>query len=186
MKFKNILIILGSKANKQDIRSGVIVSICKAFGEKCKQNGIEVDFLDLPKERLDKLTEAKKKALQTRTENAEVIIFFFNTEFQSTPAMVQNFLEEVFEDGFAYKTHKKIIRPLLKKQAMVVCTTPFLGVDIFATGNILVNFWKKVIFRFCGFKGEVIVLDDLRGRSDKEMVSWKNKMEKIADNLSKK
>ncbi len=146
----------------------------------------QIDFLSFERESEIPQKASHNKAIATVQEkirHADELVFVYPVWWGGMPAILKNFIDNVFVSGFAYdfdeqgKLHK-----LMKGK----------GIRIFMSGNsdskyylILKPFYHflfgKVIFGFCGFS--VLSIDILTSkfkRSEKELETFLQKVEKRA------
>jgi len=189
-----VMVILANPASETDQRSNLINNLCKTYSEACQNTGLEVDFLDLYKDEefdpVHNLDERDTKVLeyQIRLRKAQMIVFFHPVWWQSVPALLKGFLDKVLISGFGYRYSNKVVQGLLEdKQAIVVATSEQPVWQLrYIYGNILENFWQKVVLGYCGVKSKIFVFGNFRSVPDSEIEKWHKKMENLAKKINTK
>ena len=193
MTINKILAILASPTDAQDKRLNEITKLFNAFCQKSAQKGVKVDIIDLYDEdefnAADYLDSDNSKVIeyQFRIKNADLVVIFHPVIFDSVPAILKGFLDNIMTNGFAYKIENKIsIGALTDKELLVVAfdeNSAFQSKYIF--GNQLSNFWKKTLSHNCGFKKTNLeVFYSYRSNSEINVAKWDNKIEKIANKIN--
>jgi putative NADPH-quinone reductase len=193
MTINKILAILASPTDEQDKRLNEITKAFSIFCQKCVQKGVKIDTIDLYEEdefdSADYLDSDNSKVLefQIRIKNADLIVVFHPVIFDSVPAVLKGFLDNVMTLGFAYNVENKIsIGALTDKELLVVAfdeNTQLQSKYVF--GNQLNNFWKKTISYYCGFKKtKVETFYSYRSDSDVKVARWDKKIDKITNKIN--
>ena len=193
MTINKILAILASPTDAQDKRLNEITKLFNVFCQKSAQKGVKVDIIDLYDEAefnaADYLDSDNSKVIeyQFRIKNADLIVVFHPILFDSVPAILKGFLDNVMTLGFAYKTENKIsIGTLIDKELLVVGFDENSGLQSkYIFGNQISNFWKKTISHRCGFKKTNLELFySYRSDSEVKVAKWYNKIDKIANRIN--
>lgn len=195
-KSQKLLLILA--ASKEDSKKDkLIVDLCEEFGEACQAQGLEVDWIDLyadyekdefdPAGRLQQ-KDAKIIEYQFRIKRADTLIFFHPVRWNSVPAILKGFLDQVLVPSFAYKSDKTGLEPLLtgKTSLVYAFSDNFEWQNKLYYNNTLETFWKRAVFEICGFKGDFTSLSGLRSFTEKRIDSIREKVLKSAKRLNSK
>lgn len=193
MTINKILAILASPSDEQDKRLNEITKAFNIFCQKCVQKGVKVDTIDLYNEdefeASDYLDSDNSKVLeyQIRIKNSDLVVIFHPVVFDSVPAILKGFLDNVMTLGFAYTVENKVsIGSLTDKELLVVAfdeNSAFESKFIF--GNQLQNFWKKTISYYCGFKKtNVEMFYSYRNDSEIKVARWDRKLDKISNKIN--
>jgi NAD(P)H dehydrogenase (quinone) len=187
----NLLLVLASPINENDKRLSEIANFCSIFGSNCASKGLNIDFLDLYKEKEflagQQLNGNDSKVLeyQIRINKADMIAIFHPVWLDSVPAVLKGWLENVFINNFAYRTENRVQVPLLKnKKCLVVAfdeKNKFQSQVLF--GNQLYNFWYKTIFDLTGMNGKLETMYSYRSSTEKEMTIWKKQIELLSNQI---
>jgi NAD(P)H dehydrogenase (quinone) len=190
----NILVILASPMDQNDQRLNQVNKYCRSFAQICTENGINVDILDLYNEEdngnlIGYLAKDNSKVLeyQIRITKADQLIFFHPVTFDSVPAILKGFLENVFCAGFAYKIERQITVGMLNKKATVFAfDDQSKWSSKVIQGDQLSNFWNKSIFNLTGLKGDLDTFFNFRSSKANELEKIKLKIDKIAARITSK
>jgi putative NADPH-quinone reductase len=187
----NLLLVLASPINETDKRLSEIANLCSYFGSQCATKGLNVDFLDLYKEKeflagqnLDS-NDSKVLEYQIRINKADMIAIFHPVWLDSVPAVLKGWLENTMTNNFAYRTENRFQIPLLKDKKCVVVAfdekTKFQNEVLF--GNQLSSFWYKSIFDLIGIDGKLETFYSYRSANDKDMELWKTKINSLSNQI---
>lgn len=187
----NVLLVLASPFDDNDKRLNQIGNLCHYFGEQIISKGVNVDSLDLYKEKeflsgeyLDS-NASKVLEYQIRINKADMIVIFHPVWLDSVPAVLKGWLENVLTNNFAYRTENRLPVQLLgSKKCLVVAfdeRQKFQSQVLF--GNQLENFWDKTIFGLTGLQGKTNVFYGLRSANDKDLENWKQKISTLAHRI---
>jgi putative NADPH-quinone reductase len=193
MTINKILAILASPTDEQDKRLNEITKAFNILCQNCAQKGVKLDTIDLYDEdefaAADYLDSDNSKVLeyQIRIKNADLIVVFHPVIFDSVPAVLKGFLDNVMTVGFAYNIENKIsVGALNDKELLVVAfdeNSLFQSKYVF--GNQLQNFWKKTISHNCGFKKTSLeIFYSYRSDSESKVVKWDKKIQRIANKIN--
>ncbi len=193
MTINKILAILASPTDEQDKRLNEITKAFNNFCQKVVQKGVKVDIIDLYDESefdaADYLDSNDSKVIeyQFRIKNADLVVVFHPVVFDSVPAVLKGFLDNVMTLGFAYNIENKIsVGALVDKEILIVAfdeNSAFQSRYIF--GNQLYNFWKKTISYYCGFKRTSLeTFYSYRSDSEIKILRWDKKIEKITNKIN--
>lgn len=193
MTINKILAILASPTDAQDKRLNEITKLFNLFCQKSAQKGVKVDIIDLYDEdefnAADYLDSDNSKVIeyQFRIKNADLVVVFHPVIFDSVPAVLKGFVDNVMTLGFAYKVENKAsIGTLIDKELLVVAfdeNSAFQSKYIF--GNQLSNFWKKTISHNCGFKKTNLeTFYSYRSDSEIKVAKWNKKIDKITNKIN--
>lgn len=193
MTINKILAILASPTDEQDKRLNEITKAFNIFCQSCAQKGVKLDTIDLYDEgefnAADYLDSDNSKVLeyQIRIKNSDLIVIFHPVIFDSVPAVLKGFLDNVMTTGFAYNIENKItVGALSDKQLLVVAfdeNSSFQSKYVF--GNQLQNFWKKTISNNCGFKKTSLeMFYSYRSESEVKVAKWDKKIQKITNKIN--
>lgn len=192
-KFQKILLILAAHKNESK-RDGFVVDLCQEFGETLQSQGSDIDWIDLYADTekgefgpFDSQLHKDTKIIeyQFRVKRADCIIFFHPVRWNSVPAILKGFLDQVFSNGFAYKYEKSKLEPcLVDKSALVFSFSETLEwQNKLYYNNTLETFWKRGIFDVCGIKGYFSCFGGLRDFSEKRIQSVRNKVLRYTNKL---
>jgi putative NADPH-quinone reductase len=193
MIINKILAILSSPTDAQDKRLNEITRSFNGFCQNCAQKGAKLDIIDLYDDiefnAADYLDSDNSKVLeyQIRIRNADLVVIFHPVIFDSVPAVLKGFLDNVMSNGFAYNIENKIsIGALNDKELLIVAFDEnSLIQSKYIFGNQLQNFWKKTINHNCGFKKTSLELFySYRSDSDVKVAKWEKKIQKIANRIN--
>jgi NAD(P)H dehydrogenase (quinone) len=187
----NILLVLASPFDENDKRLNEIGNLCHFFGEQVVSRGVSIDTLDLYKEKeflsgeyLDS-NASKVLEYQIRINKADMIVIFHPVWFDSVPAVLKGWLENVMTNNFAYRTESRLPIPLLtQKNCLVVAfdeRQKFQSQVLF--GNQLDNFWNKTIFNLTGLSGKLHTFYTFRSATEKDLDSWRQKISQLAERI---
>ncbi|MFA6463996.1 MAG: NAD(P)H-dependent oxidoreductase [Candidatus Paceibacterota bacterium] len=143
---------------------GFTHGIANAIAEKRKEDGNEVEILDLYKTnlvqdylRFENVREIPvnphRDIIQQKITEANELIFIHPIWWLSMPAIMKNFVDNNFSSKFAYKYVKGKRVPLLKgktARVYVTCDAPFWLYLTLALPYLTV--WVAGILMFCGIK----------------------------------
>lgn len=186
----NILIILVNSDSEANLRNKKINGFCKTFGERSLSNGANVEIIDLVLDYQNcqnKLSNSKIIEYQIKIKNADKIVIFHSTSWQNVPSVLSDFLARVLTNTFAFERIRGQIKGLLNQKLLILAfgeNSNFEQAVIY--GNILGNFWQRVIANSCGFSCEFNYFGDFYKVSDPQIDKWKQKIEKLADQYSSK
>lgn len=185
----NILIILANVDSEANLRNQKINEFCKIFGEKCLSNGASVEIIDLTLDYQNPqnftISDSKIIEYQIKIKNSHKIIVFHDICWQNIPAILSDFLARVLTNTFAFERIRGQNRGLLDQKLLVLAfgeTSNFGQKMIY--GNILGNFWQRVIANSCGFGCDFNYFGNFRKANDLEIDKWKQKIENLADQYS--
>jgi putative NADPH-quinone reductase len=193
MTVNKILAILASPTDEQDKRLNEITKAFNIFCQSCAQKGVKLDIIELYDEdefnAADYLDSDNSKVLeyQIRIKNSDLIVIFHPVIFDSVPAVLKGFLDNVMINGFAYNIENKIaVGSLINKELLVVAfdeNSLFQSKYVF--GNQLQNFWQKTISHNCGFsKTKLEMFCSYRSESEVKVAKWSNKIQKITNKIN--
>jgi NAD(P)H dehydrogenase (quinone) len=189
----NLLIVLASPIDPSDQRLNLINKYCKSFAQVCTSNGINVDIIDLYNETETNIcnylenNNSKVLEYQIRVTKADHIVFFHPVLFDSVPAMLKGFLENVFCAGFAYKVERQLTIGLLNKPATVFAfDDKAMWNSKILLGDQLSSFWNKSIFDMTGLKGKLSIFYKFRSSTNDSLDKIKTKIENSADQIPSK
>ncbi len=183
--------ILASPISESDKRLSEIANLCSYFGSQCASKGLNIDFLDLYKEKeflagqnLDS-NNSKVLEYQIRINKADMIAIFHPVWLDSVPAALKGWLENTMTNNFAFRTENRFQIPLLKEKKCLVVSfdekNKFQSQVIF--GNQLNNFWYKTVFDLTGMDGKLESFYSYRRASDKDLALWKTKINSLSNQI---
>lgn len=178
-KYQKLLLILAAAKNDSK-KDRFVVDLCQEYGEICQSRGISVDWIDLyldtEKGEFEPCggshqKDAKIIEYQLRIKKADCLIFFHPVRWNSVPAVLKGFLDQVLVSGFAYKSQKNRLEPCLTDKFGLVYSfsDSFQWQNWLYYNNILETFWKRGVFETCGIRGQVFTLSGLRDFSEKRL-----------------
>ena len=187
----NILLVLASPIQDNDKRLTEIAGLCSYFGSQCASKGVNVDFLDLYKEKeflagnyLDS-NDSKVLEYQIRLNKADMIVVFHPVWFETVPAILKGWLENILTTNFAFRTENRLDIPMLTHKKMLIVAfdekNSFQSKVLF--GNQLQNFWYKSIFDLTGISGKLETFYSFRSASDKDISSWKDRITILSNRI---
>lgn len=186
----NILIILVNSDSEVNLRNKKINDFCKTFGERGLSNGANVEIIDLCLDYQNwqnKLSNSKIIEYQIKIKNVDKIVIFHSTSWQNVPSVLSDFLARVLTNTFAFERIRGQMKGLLNQKLLILAfgeNSNFEQAVIY--GNILDNFWQRVIANSCGFSCQFNYFGDFYKVSDLQIDKWKQKIEKLADQYSSK
>ena len=183
-KVSRVLVVLASPTYNQDNRAGVVTKLCKKYIESCLKKGLDVDTIDLYKDKeFNALSgsednDTKDLEYQIKIKRSDLIAFFYPSWQGFLPGVLKTFCEKVFVSGVSYKTVKSIPKPLLaNKQCQVfIATEKPLWQEKLVYKNMHNTFWKRSIFAVSGIKSQLFWFDKMRSVSNKDIENWYNKI----------
>lgn len=189
MTIKKACFILACEHKDVQFRNALIVSLCKTYSTKLKEEGIEVELIDLfdNEGKEIELTTDKILDFQSIIRSSDSVFVFHNLIWSFPPGILKTFIDKVFISGFAYNYYRGIFYGLLKeKKLYIYCTTELAAwQEKYIYGNIVGNFWEKVFGDRLGMTSKIKIFDSIRSRSSKEIGKWDNYLVKDL-NLNKK
>ncbi|WP_373070014.1 NAD(P)H-dependent oxidoreductase [Sulfurimonas sp.] len=178
---KNILIVVANP--KEDSFS---FAMANKYKNKCKEKNYDVEFLDLYRDENqqpfftnEQVTTKEMKYYQEKISKADEITFVFPYWWGSMPAILKNFIDWNFSNGFAFEYVNSRPHGLLKGKSVKVFTTtgaPYLFYMLTGAHRRLRSMLKEQIIEFCGMKFEEF---NIFGGVD----TSKKKMQKILDKI---
>jgi putative NADPH-quinone reductase len=195
-KVQKILLVLAA-AKEDSKKDKLIVDLCEEFGETCQTQGLEVEWIDLyadyEKDEFDPAgrmhqKDAKIIEYQFRIKRADMIAFFHPVRWNSVPAILKGFLDQVLVHNFAYKSDKNGVEPMLtEKSALIFAFSDnFEWQNKLYYNNTLETFWQRAILEICGLKGQFFSLSGLRSFTEKRIDSIRQKVLKTAKRINSK
>lgn len=188
-----VLIVIASPIYQQDQRSNTINLLCREFLEAMQDRDVEMNLIDLYQEKFENLVhlpeaDNPKTVLdfQEKIQDSDLIVFFHPIWWGDLPAILKGFIESVLHKGFAYKYHRKFLKPLLTGKQMMVITTGTKADWIyrFLDRNRLYLFWKRLVSEQTGIKlTKFLRFTKIRTVSDKTIQGWKKRIRKIASKI---
>jgi NAD(P)H dehydrogenase (quinone) len=190
----NLLLILASPIDEQDQRLKQISNLCTFFGKEIITKGVNVDFIDLYKDREfvagDYLDSNDSKVLeyQIRLNKADHIVIFHPVFLDGVPAILKGFLENILSFNFAFRTENRINIPLLtdKKLTVFAFDNRTRWISKYVYGNQLGNFWYKTVFEMCGFVGRLEMFDNFRSSNESDIQNWYKILSKTINKIRPK
>lgn len=190
-----VLVIIASPVYNQDHRSNLINILCKEFLDAIQQRDVEIDLIDLYQENFEDLIhrpEADKTKIilnfQQKISENQLIVFFHPIWWGDFPAILKGFIESVLHKGFAYKYHRKFLKPLLQDKKMMVITTGTKAEWFyrFIEKDRLYLFWKRILQYKTGIKlVKFIRFTEIRSVSEAKINKWKEKVIKLTYKIGK-
>ena len=124
--------------------------------------------------------------LQEKIRNADELVFVYPVWWGGMPAILKNFIDNVFVSGFAYDFDEKgKLHKLMKGKRVRIFMTGNADSKLYLILKPFYNFlFKKVIFGFCGF--QVLSIDILTSkfkRSERKLEAFLQKVEKRAKSI---
>lgn len=195
---KTLIIVANPQANSYSHK------ICDSYREGAAAAGHRVEVLDLYTTHLQlgflraetaqehKKNQAIRGELQAKIKEAREIVFIHPLWWGGPPAILKNFIDQVFTPGFAYKHAKR--KAWLPDRLNVIPQQLLKGrtVRLFVTcdGQRWTNAarmmpylltWQFYIFRFTGLKlASFHLFDYMRRRDDLTRAKWLAKVHTIA------
>jgi NAD(P)H dehydrogenase (quinone) len=113
------------------------------------------------------------KVIQKRVTEAGRLIFFFPVWWYDSPAIMKNFFDRVFTDGFAFDWSGKKPKPLLSGKEVIMIATAGAPTAPYNLGILpLKKIWKGR-FKICGIKPKFYIFGNRKKTTsvkDKEII----------------
>ncbi len=146
----------------------------------------KLDFLSF--EKSSEITQKAKQnptilKLQEKIHNADELVFVYPVWWGGMPAIMKNFIDNVFVSGFAYDFDQegKLHKLMKGKQVKIFMTGDSSSILYAILKPFYHILFKKVIFGFCGFKvSSILVLPEKFKKSEKELEAFLKKVESTA------
>ena len=154
---KKIFIIYGHYNDKS-----FTCAIKDTFIESAKENGHEIDLVDLYKDKFNPVFAGEKaneeiKSYQSRIEKADVIVFIYPIWWFRAPAVIEGFIDRVFIPPWAFQFKKVIgfygypVGKLKNKRAIIFNAygSPRFATVLFFL-NLPIRRFKRGFLKICG------------------------------------
>ena len=166
----------------------------KAYAEAARQAGHQVEFIDLYQEPHQEFLSFKhvKDVAATPLRDkyhglikwSDEISLFFPMWWMEAPAILKNFIDNNFSNGFAFNYTEKGPVGLLKGRTariLITCDGPSWTYKLVGTPIKII--WSIMIMRFCGLRVTTFkIFDIMRKRSEENKKILLDQVKRLAKN----
>jgi putative NADPH-quinone reductase len=190
-KVAKVFIVTSDLSTATDSREKSMADLAKTVLESCQAQELSVDLLNLDQDTPSNFFQATKKdsiiiEYQIRFQRADLVIFIYPIKLGQVPSRVKFFLESILSRGFSYKVVRGQIQGLFDEKeiwAISITDLPSWKVNTI-WGNGHKNWWQRVVKEYSGSTVKTWVLSNWRSVSEDNIITWKEKFNKIITNLN--
>lgn len=190
-KVAKVFIITSDLSTATDSREKNMADLAKTVLESCQAKEFTVDLLNLDQDTPANFYQATEKdsiiiEYQIRFQRADLVIFIYPIKLGQVPSKVKYFLESILTRGFSYKVVRGQIQGSFdEKEIWSISMTDLPSWKVNTIwGNGHKNWWQRVVKEYSGSTVKTWVLSNWRSVSEDNILTWKEKFNKIITNLN--
>jgi putative NADPH-quinone reductase len=190
-KVAKVFIVTSDLSTATDSREKNMADLAKTVLESCQAQEFTVDLLNLDQDTPSNFFQATEKdsiiiEYQIRFQRADLVIFIYPIKLGQVPSKVKYFLESILSRGFSYKVVRGQIQGLFDEKeiwSISITDLPSWKVNTI-WGNGHKNWWQRIVKEYSGSTVKTWVLSNWRSVSEDNILTWKEKFNKIITNLN--
>lgn len=190
-KVAKVFIVTSDLSTATDSREKNMADLAKTVLESCQAKEFTVDLLNLDQDTPSNFYQATEKdsiiiEYQIRFQRADLVIFIYPIKLGQVPSKVKYFLESILTRGFSYKVVRGQIQGSFdEKEIWSISMTDLPSWKVNTIwGNGHKNWWQRVVKEYSGSTVKTWVLSNWRSVSEDNILTWKEKFNKIINNLN--